>query len=354
MVGVVAPVGNMLDQERDPFQSVQAELGALGGSIAHGAGGRVVLDAGGGEHGASDIGAQSLQSRGIVGLDRFGAVDLKPAVTPSEQPVGKPGAEAALLDQHPQDLELKDAGHDVGIEIADGKPPPVARPDRVGYQGVGMGMPLQLVAGGLDGDDGCAHHLLGWESGAVHFGQGLPGAAAEPAEQCAVLSENRPQDLGDGEDHLAVRDRFQDSGTHPVDEAGHPLGGTRGAKAPGATGISQIAAAAAGIASQSSQTEVEKATLQETFYGAGDHLPQRAVGLLEQDLVTALELFPVVVQTLVERGLLRVSGTIDAACRLHTLLERPSRKIYRRKPAGTTSALASLSAGPCEGFRSKI
>jgi len=65
---------------------------------------------------------------------------------------------------------------------------------------------------------------------------------------------------------------------------------------------------------------MEDPAFQEALDGAGDGGPQRSVKAFEQDLVAALELLPVVLQTSVERSLLGMPGTINAERRFHTQL----------------------------------
>jgi hypothetical protein len=47
-------------------------------------------------------------------------------------------------------------------------------------------------------------HVLLREGPLVHLLQGLPGRAAEQAEQLPVLAEDRPEHLGDGKDDLPI------------------------------------------------------------------------------------------------------------------------------------------------------
>jgi hypothetical protein len=65
---------------------------------------------------------------------------------------------------------------------------------------------------------------------------------------------------------------------------------------------------------------VQQAALQETIYGTGDRGPQRTVVALEQDLVAALELFPVVLQAALEGSVLGMTRAIDADGDFHAQL----------------------------------
>jgi hypothetical protein len=65
---------------------------------------------------------------------------------------------------------------------------------------------------------------------------------------------------------------------------------------------------------------MEDSTAQEALDCARDGRAQRAVSPLEQDLVTALELLPVVLQAPVERTVLGMPGTINAERRFHIQL----------------------------------
>ncbi len=65
---------------------------------------------------------------------------------------------------------------------------------------------------------------------------------------------------------------------------------------------------------------MEDPAFQEALHGTGDGGPERAVNALEQDLVAAPELLPVVFQTPVERSVLGMPGTINAERSFHTQL----------------------------------
>ena len=74
-----------------------------------------------------------------------------------------------------------------------------------GSQDVQVGMPVEKLPGGLDGDDG------GGKSVASRIfteerGKSLPGAQGEFREKPSSMSECRPQDLGECEDEMPMRD----------------------------------------------------------------------------------------------------------------------------------------------------
>ena len=189
---------------------------------------------------------------------------------------GELRTEAVLFDQHLEHLGPEDAGDEVGVQIADGQPPPVPGPYRMGDQGVKMWTPLDLIPGGLHGDHGRAHDVLLREGGLLHLGQGLPGAPTEPAEQLSALAEHRPQHPGDGEDDLTVTDRFEHFRGHPLSEGNHALGSAARTELPGATRVGQVAVLLTLLAAQAGKPEVQQAALQETIYGTGDRGPRPA------------------------------------------------------------------------------
>jgi hypothetical protein len=105
-------------------------------------------------------------------------------------------------------LDLADDGHgwpsvagrqDAGIEDG-GVDETAVRPEGPrGSQDVQVGMPIQKLPGGLDGDNGGGKGVL---TGIVteERGHRLPGAYSEMRKKLASIPERRTQDLGERED----------------------------------------------------------------------------------------------------------------------------------------------------------
>jgi hypothetical protein len=70
-------------------------------------------------------------------------------------------------------------------------------------------------------------------------GQGVDGTATEVAEEIALILEEDAEHLGDGEDHLTVRDIQKECLPHPLAPLLKALGMTRWAKSAGAAGEHQ-------------------------------------------------------------------------------------------------------------------
>ena len=82
-------------------------------------------------------------------------MDLKAAVEPVRDVLSKLGAEAALGDHHGQDLLAESGAENVRVEPGDGLESAVTfAPGPVRQQAVQVGMPVELVAVRLDGEDG--------------------------------------------------------------------------------------------------------------------------------------------------------------------------------------------------------
>jgi len=86
----------------------------------------------------------------------------------------------------------------------------------VGLEHVDMRMRIEQLSCGLDEPDGSRGDVGAIEVGAKVELQGSPGTAGEFAQELSVVTEEDPQPLGDGEDHLAVGDVFEQFALGPV------------------------------------------------------------------------------------------------------------------------------------------
>ena len=74
----------------------------------------------------------------------------------------------------------------------------------VAQQEVSVGMPLNQVSGGSDGDDDSGPAVLGEPSPDV-LSDGLGGALREVEEELSTLPEDHPQEARHGEDDVPMR-----------------------------------------------------------------------------------------------------------------------------------------------------
>jgi len=120
----------------------------------------------------------------------------------------------------------------------------------LGCEDVDVGMEGEVLAERLQGENQARRTLVFAGRDAHHVGDGAGAGSREIGEQAAVVAEVEPQALGDGEDHLAMRDGeenlFYEVGGGECGAAG----GTGGAEPAAAAGESEQALAAAGITAQ--------------------------------------------------------------------------------------------------------
>ena len=145
-------------------------------------------------------------------------------------------AETALRGQHLQDVVLEQPREHLRVKRAEGMKLLLPIPNAVADQRVQVGMEIEWVAVGLDGDDGPG------SSGPVErLGPGivlecLPGTTRQLSQQPPIPSEGGTQDPGNGPHQLMVIDRFQDLFAHPFHEGRHALGLAGGTEVAGLAG----------------------------------------------------------------------------------------------------------------------
>jgi hypothetical protein len=87
-----------------------------------------------------------------------------------------------------------------------------------------VGIPVQKLPGGLDGDDSGGKSIAAGIF-TEERGKSLPGAQGEFWKKPSPIPECRPQDLGECEDEMPVRNGVD----HLVPDEFHPQGGAFGA-----------------------------------------------------------------------------------------------------------------------------
>jgi len=97
---------------------------------------------------------------------------------------------------------------------------------------VAVGVESQKVPKCLDGNHSPWYCVFARdEASQIHF-KSLPGAAAQLREQFAVIKKISPQDLGNAEDKVPVRDQLDHFPAQPLPKLHHPLLVARWAKMP--------------------------------------------------------------------------------------------------------------------------
>jgi len=150
--------------------------------------------------------------------------------------VGEVPAEATLRGQHLEDVVLEQPREPLRVQRVEGLKLFLPIPNAVADQRVQVGMEIEWVSVGLDGDDGPA------SSGPVErLGPGivlecLPGATRQLSQEPPIPPEGGTQDPGNGPHQLTVIDRFQDLFAHPFHEGRHALGLAGGTEVAGLAG----------------------------------------------------------------------------------------------------------------------
>jgi len=103
----------------------------------------------------------------------------------------------------------------------------------LGHQEMEVRVKVDPIPKGLDRGDDARHGILLCHSPEVD-GQGVDGTATEVAEEIALILEEDAEHLGDGEDHLTVRDIQEKCLPHPLAPLLKALGMTRWTKSAGA------------------------------------------------------------------------------------------------------------------------
>ena len=156
---------------------------------------------------AQEVAGEAIEAGAVIRRDRDRGVDGEPQVPPGQEQAG------ALLGEQP--LAFEEAGHFVAeqergrlaVDERDRGPHAFAVPPAAGDQRVHVGMPVEVVAEGLDHSDHAEQELLAvCRSRSDHHAGGLVGGVAEAAQERAVVEDIRPQHLREREDPLRVAD----------------------------------------------------------------------------------------------------------------------------------------------------
>ena len=161
-------------------------------------------------------------------------------------------------------------------------------------------MPVQKLPGCLDGDDGGGKSITS-RIFPEECGEGLPGAQGEFGEKPSSMSECRPQDLGEREDVMPVRDGADHLLPDELSPEGGALGGTRRAKTSLLAGKGDEIFIPVGVAPDACEAALGKAAIQESLDGLRDDPTHRTEGPLEPVDVFPGKTVEIMVKDSVER-----------------------------------------------------
>ena len=178
-------------------------------------------------------------------------------------------------------------------------------------QEMGMGVKVDFLSEGLDG----GHHArakLCAGCGLEVFDEGQDGCPAELPQEPALVLEEDPQHLGDGEDHLAVGNIQKKFFPHPLGPLFDPLGMARWAKSTSATGKVKEALLTTVRTPDAGKPAARVAAVEVALDHILDDGSEEAVLSLETGLIFGQELVKVMEEHPVEHGAFRMSGTVNS------------------------------------------
>ena len=85
-----------------------------------------------------------------------------------------------------------------------------------------MRVKIELIPKRMDGEYGSTHGL-GLQTTPEVFLQRFPGATDQFPQETPFPPKGRSENFGNGPDHLAMVDGFQDFGRHPLDKSRYPF-----------------------------------------------------------------------------------------------------------------------------------
>ena len=172
--------------------------------------------------------------------------------------------------------------------------------ESIGGEDMQVGMEEEVVPEGVDGSDSAEFSIGEVEAEAEVVAEALAGSAEENGEEVAAFAEDAAQDLGDGEDELAVGDFVADGGGDPLARGTGAALVAGGAEVAGLAGEGEEAFVAAVRALKSGESAGEVTAAEKGLDGGRGVGAEWAEGLPVAVFVTSEELVPAVVDDLPE------------------------------------------------------
>jgi len=223
--GVLAGVGDVLEdrgEEVERLKDLEVALDAreeFGASGVRESLGAVLLgaiddlpvgpdadEAGEAEGAAGHVLGEAFDAVAVARGEADAAVDVEAAVAPGADLADDGGGDAVGVEQEAKDVVLPDSEERLVAEVGGQWNEAACGGERpVGDQGVDVGVVMDELPEGLDGEDGAGGGVLA-EQGAVGLDDGLPGEGGKTTEQGTMVAEEDPQAFGKGPDELAMGD----------------------------------------------------------------------------------------------------------------------------------------------------
>ena len=305
--GLLAFGGNVVDGCGDEvvgFEDFEVTFGVVMafGAVDDGLGGGVPGDFLEGEGVAEEILGEAFAPDGVVGGDGFFAavVDIEAGVFPGEEVGEFAGADEFGIAQGVEEAvaEEFDGGREVfgghAVEAA------VGGEESVGGKDVEVRVEDEVVAEGVDSGDGSDAAVGEAEAGAEGVLEGGGGSVEQVGEEVAAFAEDAAQDLGEGEDELAVGDLVADGVGDPFAKGASATLVACGAEVAAFAGEGEEAFVAAVRALETGEAGCEVAATEEGLDGGDAVGAEWAEGLALLLSVVCEEVAPAVVDDLPE------------------------------------------------------
>ncbi|MGB6219885.1 MAG: hypothetical protein WBG04_02545 [Haloferula sp.] len=212
----------------------------------------------------------------------------------------------------------------------------------------------------MDGGDSTEFAVGEIKAEAEVIAEAFCGGVEEVGEELAAFAEDPPQDLGDGEDELTVRDFMADGGGDPVAGAAHAALVAGGAEA-ALAGVGEEAFVAAVGTLYTGEAGGKVAATKKTFDGGDGLASERAEAFAMAGFVLGEEVIPAVVDELPEGRGARTPGLVDGGhkecSKEHLLCEASSGGIDRMgwisgRVEGQAESLSDSGVARCSSSRS--
>jgi hypothetical protein len=204
-----AGVGDVVGETGQPLQGVHglevpAERGVHAGAVEDGLPPVEVDELLERERRSDEITRQVLDGLLVLEGDRLADVRGEARMRPGDELAREVLRDRVVLDEAGEQALTEQLHHRFRVPVLEGVKGAVGGESPIGQEKVSVGMPLDEVPGGGDGDDDTGPAVWA-ESCPDVLGGGLGGALGEVEEELPALPEDPPQEAGHGEDEVAMR-----------------------------------------------------------------------------------------------------------------------------------------------------
>ena len=154
-----------------------------------------------------DVLGEAFEILTTGGGDPSAAMDVESRVSPAEQHPGSLGQQEFLFDQKANDPCPEEFFQRCKAELGHDMKHPRARKESISYQGVEVGMKIEVFPEGMDRHDGSSDSLGKVQCRALKIQDAALGDAAEFLDESPMKTEVGAQHLRNADGDVSVRDR---------------------------------------------------------------------------------------------------------------------------------------------------